>query len=100
MYCIADVCIYPVGTTEVSGSTFIAHIEEIIRGSSLKSTLHSSGTTIEGPWDEVTNLIGQLHEYAHSQGIMRVHSDIRIGTRTDKEQTAKDKVDAVLSKLA
>lgn len=99
MYCIADVCIYPVGTVEVSGSTFIAHIEKIIQGSSLKSTLHSSGTTIEGPWGEVTSLIGELHEYAHAQGVMRVHSDIRIGTRTDKEQTAQDKVDAVLSKL-
>ncbi|SMN21746.1 similar to Saccharomyces cerevisiae YBL001C ECM15 Non-essential protein of unknown function [Maudiozyma saulgeensis] len=99
MYCIADVCIYPVGTNEVSGSLFIAGIEKKIQESSLKSTLHSAGTTIEGPWEEVTSLIGELHEYSHSQGIMRVHSDIRIGTRTDKEQTARDKVDVVLRKL-
>ncbi|CAB4256931.1 similar to Saccharomyces cerevisiae YBL001C ECM15 Non-essential protein of unknown function [Maudiozyma barnettii] len=99
MYCIADVCIVPVGTSEVSGSSFIAGVEKKIQESSLKSTLHSAGTTIEGPWKDVTNLIGELHEYSHSQGVMRVHSDIRIGTRIDKEQTAQDKVDVVLTKL-
>ena len=97
--CIADVCIYPIGTDEVSGSSFIADIEYIIRQSNLKSTLHSAGTAIEGPWDEVTSLIGQLHEYSHERGILRVHSDIRIGTRTDKEQTAQDKVDVVEKKI-
>ncbi|KAG0675182.1 UPF0045 protein M15 [Kluyveromyces marxianus] len=71
----------------------------IIRESHLKSTLHSAGTTIEGPWDEVMKLIGELHEYSHELGYVRVHTDIRIGTRSDKKQTAEDKVNAVLSKL-
>jgi uncharacterized protein YqgV (UPF0045/DUF77 family) len=31
----------------------------------------------------------------HQRGIVRIQSDIRIGTRTDKKQGFQDKVDAV-----
>ncbi|SCU80455.1 LAME_0B03224g1_1 [Lachancea meyersii CBS 8951] len=97
--CLADVCMVPLGTGSPSVSDFVAAVEKKIRESHLNSTLHSAGTTIEGPWDEVTGLIGELHEYAHELGYVRVHTDIRIGTRTDKPQTAQDKVDTVLAKL-
>lgn len=97
--CLADVCTVPIGTGSPSISDFVAKIEGKIRESHLTSTLHSAGTTIEGPWDEVMALIGELHEYAHSLGYLRVHTDIRVGSRIDKEQTAKDKIDAVLRKL-
>ncbi|CAR25313.1 Ecm15p [Lachancea thermotolerans CBS 6340] len=98
--CLADVCMVPLGTASPSISDFVAAIEKKIRESHLKSTLHSAGTTIEGPWDEVTNLIGEIHEYAHEIGYVRVHTDIRIGTRSDKVQTAQDKMDVVLEKLS
>jgi hypothetical protein len=35
----------------------------------------------EGPWDAVMHLIGQAHTLVHQNGIMRVQTDIRIGTR-------------------
>jgi uncharacterized protein YqgV (UPF0045/DUF77 family) len=31
----------------------------------------------------------------HQNGIVRIQSDIRVGSRTDKKQAAKDKVEAV-----
>ncbi|CAR56745.1 Ecm15p [Kluyveromyces lactis] len=96
---LADVCMVPLGTGSPSVSDFVTKIEKKIRESPLKSTLHSAGTTIEGPWDDVMKLIGELHEYSHELGYVRVHTDIRVGTRTDKVQTAEDKVNAVLSKL-
>lgn len=40
-------------------------------------------------------IIGQAHSLLHSQGIVRIQSDIRIGSRTDKTQTMEDKVSAV-----
>lgn len=49
----------------------------------------------EGSWTEVMNVIGQAHAVLHSRGIVRIQSDIRVGTRTDKTQTAQDKIDAV-----
>lgn len=97
--CLADICMVPIGTGSASVSDFVALIEQKIRQSHLKSTLHSAGTTIEGPWDEVFTLLGELHEFAHEKGIVRIQSDIRVGTRSDKAQTAQDKVDVVLKKL-
>lgn len=61
--------------------------------------MHSAGTTIEGPWDDVYALIGKWHEKIHEMGIQRVQSSIRTGTRIDKVQTAQDKIDSVQRKL-
>ncbi|CCE61522.1 hypothetical protein TPHA_0A04490 [Tetrapisispora phaffii CBS 4417] len=99
VYCLADVCMVPIGTGSASISDFVALIEKKIRESTLKSTLHSAGTTIEGPWDDVMKLIGELHEYAHENGIIRIQTDMRVGTRVDKQQFAQDKIDVVLKKL-
>ena len=40
-------------------------------------------------------VIGQCHALLHQNGVVRIQSDIRIGTRTDKKQGFKDKVEAV-----
>lgn len=50
---------------------------------------------IEGAWDEVMKVIGQCHAMLHQNGIVRIQSDIRVGTRTDKKQSSQDKVAAV-----
>lgn len=50
---------------------------------------------IEGAWDEVMKAIGQCHAMLHQNGIVRIQSDIRVGTRTDKKQSSQDKVAAV-----
>ena len=97
--CIADVCLIPIGTTTPSVSKYVIECEKLIQQSGLESTLHSAGTTIEGPWTEVMELIGKLHERVHELGILRVQSDIRVGTRTDKTQTMQDKIDTVLAGL-
>ncbi|CDK29084.1 unnamed protein product [Kuraishia capsulata CBS 1993] len=98
--CLADVCLIPIGTPTPSVSDYVVAVEKLVRESGLDSTLHSAGTTIaEGPWDEVMALIGKMHEEVHSMGIFRVQSDIRVGTRTDKKQTAEDKVRVVEEKL-
>jgi uncharacterized protein YqgV (UPF0045/DUF77 family) len=44
-------------------------------------------------------VIGQAHSLLHENGILRVHTDIRIGTRVDKAQSFNDKVSAVQSIL-
>ena len=45
-------------------------------------------------------IIGQCHSLVHDNGVARVHTDIRIGTRTDKQQGFADKVAAVEKWLA
>jgi uncharacterized protein YqgV (UPF0045/DUF77 family) len=45
-------------------------------------------------------VIGQAHSMLHAKGIVRIQSDIRIGTRTDKTQRFSDKVKVVEDILA
>lgn len=88
------------GTATASVSTEIAAITRLARESPLHTVLHLAGTTIEGPWDEVMELIGQMHELLHTKhNVVRIQSDIRVGTRTDKEQSPQDKIDVVEAKL-
>ena len=49
----------------------------------------------EGSWDECMRVIGQCHAMLHSNGVARIQSDIRVGSRTDKHQGFEDKVRAV-----
>jgi len=45
-------------------------------------------------------VIGQAHAMLHERGVVRIQSDIRVGTRTDKKQSFQDKVDKVQSILS
>ncbi|CAI7583701.1 unnamed protein product [Penicillium manginii] len=93
--CVADFCLIPIGTASPSVSAQIADVQRLIEASGVKYTLHSAGTTLEGSWDRVHQVIGQAHTLLHQQGIVRIQTDIRVGSRTDKEQTAEDKVNKV-----
>lgn len=99
LHCLADVCLIPIGTNLASVSDEVAVITAMARNSHLHTTLHSAGTTIAGPWNEVMDLIGQFHEKLHEKGVVRIQSDIRVGTRTDKHQTPQEKIDIVEQKV-
>ncbi|KAK2734539.1 hypothetical protein FQN57_001644 [Myotisia sp. PD_48] len=97
--CTADVCLIPIGTASASISHEIADVQRLFQQSGLNFKMHSAGTTIEGPWDNVLTLIGQAHSMLHEKGLVRVHSDIRIGSRIDKTETMESKVASVEKKL-
>lgn len=54
----------------------------------------------EGSWDDVMRLIGQAHVMLHERGVLRIQTDIRIGSRIDKEQSFDEKVTKVEALLA
>ncbi|KAJ5125759.1 hypothetical protein N7448_005073 [Penicillium atrosanguineum] len=86
-----------------SFSQQIADIQRLIQQSGLKYVMHATGTTLEGTWDEVSQLIGFAHTLIHQEGIARVQTDIRIQTRTDKVQPIEghiSSVEAILSASA
>ncbi|KAG7665753.1 ECM15 [[Candida] subhashii] len=100
LHCLADVCLIPIGTRSASVSDEVTAITRLAQESSLKTVLHSAGTTIEGPWNEVMDLIGQMHQLLHDKhNVVRIQSDIRVGTRIDKKQSPQDKIDVVQRKL-
>lgn len=45
-------------------------------------------------------VIGRCHAMLHARGVVRIQSDIRVGSRTDKKQGFEDKVKAVEKLLA
>lgn len=36
---------------------------------------------VEGSWDRVHQVIGQAHTLLHQQGVVRIQTDIRVGSR-------------------
>lgn len=98
MKVLVDLCIVPIGVG-VSLSPYIAACEKVLTEAGLKTSLHSYGTNIEGEWDAVFAAIRCCHEVVHTMGAPRITTTIKLGTRTDREQTMEDKVRSVQEKL-
>jgi uncharacterized protein (TIGR00106 family) len=98
MQVIADLCVVPIGIG-VSVSKEIAVCERILHAAGLKTQLHAYGTNIEGEWDQVFAAVKQCHEALHAAGVPRISTNMRFGTRIDREQTMEDKIQSVERKL-
>lgn len=98
MHVIVDFTIVPVGTG-LSLSPYVAEAERVLARSGLSHALHANGTNVEGEWDAVMAAIKACHEALHAMGVVRLHTDIKLGTRTDRSQHMADKVASVKEKL-
>ena len=98
MNVLVDVCIVPMGVG-VSVSKYVVECEKIFATAGLNHQMHSYGTNVEGDWDEVMAAIKKCHESVHEMGAPRIGTTIRMGTRTDREQSMQDKIDSVNVKL-
>ncbi|OGN89025.1 MAG: hypothetical protein A2Y88_08695 [Chloroflexi bacterium RBG_13_48_10] len=98
MKVIVDFCLVPIGVG-VSVSKYIVECEKILAQAGLKTQMHAYGTNIEGEWDEVFAAIKRCHEHVHGMGVPRITTTIKLGTRTDREQTMEDKMKSVQDKL-
>ncbi len=99
MNVIVDLCVVPLGVG-LSVSKYVAACHEVIKAAGLKSQLHAYGTNIEGEWDAVFAVVKHCHEKVHDMGAPRITTTIKLGTRTDREQTMEDKINSVQEKLA
>jgi len=98
MKVIVDFCLVPVGVgTSVSREVAACH--RILRDAGLRTNLHAYGTNIEGEWDEVFAAIRRCHDVVHEMGAPRISTTIRVGTRTDRQQSMLDKIRSVEDKL-
>ncbi len=94
MKVIVDFCLIPLGV-ELSLSPYIAECERIFKDMGLGHQLHAYGTNIEGEWDAVMEAIKRCHNRIHEMGAPRISSTLRIGTRTDREDSIASKVQSV-----
>ena len=98
MKVIVDFCIIPIGTG-ISLSKYIFLCQKILSNYPLDCRVHAYGTTIEGLWNDVFDAIKACHETLHDDGVIRLHTQLKIGTRTDKQQSAQDKIDSVINQF-
>ncbi len=98
MKVLADISIVPLATG-VSLSPYVAACERVLREAGLDPRLHAFGTNVEGEWDAVFAALKRCHEAVHGMGAPRVHTSIRLGTRTDRDQSLADKVRSVENEL-
>jgi len=99
MKVIVDLCVVPLGVG-ISVSRYVAACERVLREAGLEIRLHAYGTNIEGEWEKVFGAIRRCHELVHEMGAPRITTNIRLGTRTDRDQSMADKVRSVEDKLA
>ncbi len=97
MKVIADICITPLGAG-ISLGSYIAVCEKILMKAGLKTHLHGYGTNVEGEWEQVMQAFKDCHQALHDMGVPRISTSIRLGTRTDREQTIEDKIRSVQEK--
>ena len=98
MFIHVDFCVIPLGTTPSFGE-YIAECHRILRARGLSFQLHAYGTNIEGEWDEVMAAIKDCHERLHAMGVPRIHTQLKVGSRTDRSQSLQDKIDSVQQHL-
>ncbi len=98
MKVIADFTLVPIGAG-VSLSPYVAACETILREAGLKVRLHANGTNLEGEWDAVCAAVRRCHERVHQMGVPRIHTELTLGTRTDRDQTLEDKIASVEKRL-
>lgn len=97
MKVIVDLCVVPIGVG-VSVSKYVAECQKVLQEAGLEHKLHAYGTNIEGEWDDVFAATKRCHQRVHDMGAPRITTSIKVGTRTDREQSMQDKIDSVTEK--
>lgn len=98
MKAIVDLCVVPIGVG-VSVSKYVTACQQVLSEAGLDFTLHAYGTNIEGEWDSVFTAVKKCHETVHALGAPRITTTLKVGTRTDRDQTMADKIKSVRDKL-
>ena len=98
MHVMIDICIVPLGVG-VSVSEYVTACQKVLQERGLEHKMHAYGTNVEGDWDQVMDAVKRCHEVVHEMGAPRITTSMRMGTRTDRQQSMADKVQSVTDKL-
>ncbi len=92
---IAELAIFP--TSEGSSvSRYVKEIIKVIESSGLRSETGAMSTTIEAPdLASILKVVSDCHRKLIEMGARRIHLDLRLDHRLDKEATIDSKLKAV-----
>jgi uncharacterized protein (TIGR00106 family) len=91
MKALAEIQVVPLGVG-VSVRKEVMRAHEIIKQSGLVVQLHAYGTNVEGELGKILSTIGRIHETLHAEGVVRIVTNVKIGTRTDKDASLSGKL--------
>lgn len=94
MNVIVDLCVVPLGVG-VSLAPYVAACERVLQEAGLEIQLHPNGTSIAGEWGAVFQAIEACHAAVHAMDCPRIHTVIKVNTRTDRDQGLQEKVASV-----
>jgi uncharacterized protein (TIGR00106 family) len=83
MKAIAEIQIIPIGVG-VSVRKEVKRAHELLEESGLPITLHANGSNMEGELEDVLSAVQRTIRTLHDEGVVRLSTHIKIGTRTDK----------------
>jgi uncharacterized protein (TIGR00106 family) len=90
MKATAEIQVIPIGAG-VSVRQEVRRAHELLVESGLKIELHAFGTNVEGELNDILQAIAKVHEVLHAEGVARLSTAVKIGTRVDKETTLAGK---------
>jgi uncharacterized protein (TIGR00106 family) len=90
MKATAEIQVIPLGVG-VSVRKEVKRAHELLVESGLNVELHAFGTNVEGELDDILAAIRHVHETLHGEGVARISTAVKIGTRTDKDTTLAGK---------
>ena len=92
---IAELAVFP--TSEgASVSRFVKEVVRVIDGSGLKSETGGMSTVIEAPdLSSLFHVIEETDQALVKMGVKRIHIDLRIDHRLDKEASIESKLKAI-----
>jgi len=99
MHVVAEVSVIPIGVG-VHLSEYVAECQRVLQAAGLKIELHANGTNVEGDWDAVMGAVRRCHERLHEMGAVRLVTNMKIATRTDREQGLDDVVQRVRQRMS
>ena len=91
MKATAEIQVVPIGAG-VSVRPHVKRAHELLAESGLTLALHAFGTNVEGELDQILEAIRRVHETLHAEGVVRISTAVKIGTRTDKDPTLAAKL--------
>ena len=91
MKAIAEVQIIPIGAG-VSVRKEVMRAHELLEESGLEIVLHANGSNLEGELEAVMEAVRRAIETLHAEGVVRLSTHMKIGTRTDKIPSMQGKL--------
>jgi uncharacterized protein (TIGR00106 family) len=90
MIATAEIQVIPLGVG-ISVRKEVQRARQVLAECGLHLELHAYGTNVEGELADILAAILKVHEVLHQEGVVRLTSAIKIGTRTDKEPSLAGK---------